>query len=100
MSGDARPPVLFFVQHLLGIGHLKRAATLSRALEATGFAVTLVSGGHPVPGLDIGTARLVQLPPLRAVDKYFKVLVDADDRVIDEAFKKDRAARLDRKSVV
>jgi predicted glycosyltransferase len=29
-----KPKVLFYVQHLLGIGHLKRAVTLSRAMEA------------------------------------------------------------------
>ena len=28
------PAVMIYVQHLLGIGHLKRAATLARALTA------------------------------------------------------------------
>jgi predicted glycosyltransferase len=83
----AAPSVLFYVQHLLGIGHLKRAATLVRALSRSGLDVTFVSGGHEVPGLEIGGARLVQLPPVRAVDVYFKVLVDAGDRVIDDAFR-------------
>jgi predicted glycosyltransferase len=45
-----------------------------------------------VPGLDVGGARFVQLPPVRAVDVYFKVLVDATDTVIDDAF---RARRRD-----
>jgi predicted glycosyltransferase len=84
--------VLFYVQHLLGIGHLKRAATLARALCGAGLDVTFVSGGHEVPGLDVGPARFVQLPPVRAVDVYFKILVDADDQVIDDIF---RARRRD-----
>ena len=43
--------VFFYVQHLLGIGHLKRAHTLARALRAAGFEVTLASGGLPVAGI-------------------------------------------------
>ena len=55
------PRVFFYVQHLLGIGHLRRAAVLARALAAGGFDVLLVSGGAPVP-LDTGRARRHQLP--------------------------------------
>lgn len=86
--------VLFYVQHLLGIGHLRRAAVLARAIAATGVRTTLVSGGHPVPGLDLGDAHLEQLPPVRAVDLYFKELVDEHERPIDEAWKADRRDRL------
>ena len=59
-----RPRILFYVQHLLGIGHLMRAGTLARALEAAGFDVLIVSGGTHVPGFDPGAARVVQLPPV------------------------------------
>ncbi|MGE0154864.1 MAG: glycosyltransferase family protein [Reyranellaceae bacterium] len=90
MSGK----VLFYCQHLLGIGHLRRAATLARALALAGHEVTLVSGGEAVPHLDCAPARLVQLPPVRAVDKFFKVLVDERGTKIDEAFKQARAAQL------
>jgi len=86
--------VLFYVQHLLGIGHLTRAATLARAMQADGMDVTLVTGGAPVRGLDTGGARIVQLPWMRAVDKYFKVLVDETGAEIDDAFKAARQARL------
>lgn len=86
--------ILFHVQHLLGIGHLRRAATLARHFAAAGHDTILTSGGMPVPGLDLGGARLVQLPPVRATDKRFKVLVDSDDAVIDEAFKQRRLAVL------
>ena len=86
--------VLFYVQHLLGIGHLRRAATLVRAMDAAGLEVTLVSGGSPVPGLDLGGARLWQLPPVRAVDLYFKELVDENDQLIDDAWRARRADAL------
>ncbi|HYM32470.1 MAG TPA: hypothetical protein VEU47_14290, partial [Candidatus Cybelea sp.] len=88
----SRRRVLFYVQHLLGIGHLRRAATLTRAFQRAGLETTLVTGGHEIPGLDVGGAELVQLPPTRAADMFFKTLLDADDRPIDDAW---RAARRD-----
>lgn len=86
--------VLFYVQHLLGIGHLRRAATLARAMDAAGLEVHVVSGGSPVPELDIGGGKLWQLPPVRAVDLSFKVLADENDVEIDDAWRDRRAAAL------
>jgi len=73
--------VFFYVQHLLGIGHLKRAATLARALRAAGFDVTLASGGAPVEGIEV-----FQLPPARS-DASFKNLLDEHGNPVDEAWK-------------
>ena len=82
--------IFFYVQHLLGIGHLRRAATLGRALADAGFEVSLVSGGAPVRGIAVG----VQLPPASAADPSFKTLLDEDRQPIDEAWKRRRAAAL------
>jgi predicted glycosyltransferase len=82
--------VFFYVQHLLGIGHLKRADTLARALRRAGFEVALVSGGLPVQGIEV----TLQLPPARAADLSFKVLLDEMGRPIDEAWKRRRSALL------
>ncbi len=84
MSGNR---VMFYVQHLLGIGHQRRGATLTRAMTAAGLEVGFVSGGHEIPNLDLGGARLMQLPATRAVDLYFKKLVDENDRPIDDAWR-------------
>ncbi|QQS14583.1 MAG: glycosyl transferase [Rhodospirillales bacterium] len=86
--------ILFHCQHLLGIGHLRRAATLVRHFAAAGYDTVLTSGGMPVPGLDFGGARMVQLPPVRATDKRFKVLVDERDVLVDDAFKARRVGLL------
>lgn len=88
-----RPRILFYVQHLLGIGHLRRAALLTRILAGAGLDVTLVSGGQPVPHTDVGGGRFVQLPPVRANDRSFSRLLHPDGRPVDDAFK---AARRDR----
>ena len=86
--------VLLYVQHLLGIGHVRRAALIARAMDRAGLNVVLVSGGQPVPGLDLAGAKLVQLPPLRARDDSFAELVDAGGRPVDGAWKAARAAKL------
>ncbi len=70
----------FYVQHLLGIGHVKRAAAVTRALRAAGVEVTLASGGMPVDGIEV-----LQLPPLSSPD--FKTLLDQHGRPVDEAWK-------------
>jgi predicted glycosyltransferase len=89
-----RARVFFYVQHLLGIGHLRRAATITRALERRGLTVAFVAGGEPVPELDLGGAELVQLPPARAGDSGFASIVDAAGRPIDDAWRDRRRAAL------
>jgi predicted glycosyltransferase len=77
--------ILFYVQHLLGIGHLRRALYLVDAMERAGLAVTLVSGGEPLPDLaDVKARRWVQLPPIRAIDASFGNLADTDGRPPDD----------------
>ena len=88
------PRVLFYVQHLLGIGHLARASRIVRALSDNGFAVTLVTGGMPVDGFPGPGIDHVALPAIAVGDGGFSALVDEKGRVIDEAFKADRRDRL------
>lgn len=90
------PPatVLLYVQHLLGIGHLMRAAALARGLEADGMRVVLVSGGMPVTVLDAGVSRFEQLTPVRAADETFKDLVDEHATPVDDAWKARRRTHL------
>jgi len=86
--------IFFYVQHLLGIGHQRRGATLTRAMQDAGLDVTYVSGGHAIPNLELAGAKFVQLPPVRAVDLYFKELVDDNDRPIDDAWREYRREAL------
>ena len=86
--------VLIHVQHLLGIGHLKRAALVARACSDAGLDVTIVSGGLPVPELDLGAARLVQLSPVRAQDQSFRTLVDGDGKEVGAPWEAGRRQHL------
>src|SRR5215469_1201956 len=87
--------VLLYVQHLLGIGHVKRSLRVAKALAEEGIEVTLVSGGEPL-GEEIGAAfkRIVQLAPVRASDATFKNLVGPGGRPINESFRKARRTAL------
>jgi len=84
--------VLLWVQHMLGIGHVRRAALVSRAMAEAGLAVRFVTGGMPAPGIDPGTRDVVQLPPVRSADERFSAYLDEQGAPIDDAW---RARRRD-----
>lgn len=67
--------ILIAVTHLLGAGHLTRAAALARAFAAAGHETVLVSGGRPAPLVRLDGVRLVQLPPLHSEGFDFGRLV-------------------------
>jgi len=90
----SRPPVLFYCQHLLGLGHVQRAARLARALVAAGEHVVFVTGGRPVPGLDLRGAEVVALPPLTAADEAASALALPDGGRPDPAYLAERRAVL------
>jgi predicted glycosyltransferase len=88
------PRLFFYVQHLLGIGHIARASRIATALAADGWEVTVAIGGMPVAGFPGPGARAVTLPAVKAGAAGFADLVDAEGRPIDEAFKLRRRAQL------
>ncbi len=86
--------MLFYVQHLLGIGHLRRAALLVEGWQRAGLDVAVVLGGLPVAGITFGSARVYQLPPLQAADADFSALVDPQGQALSEPFKQGRRQQL------
>jgi predicted glycosyltransferase len=82
--------ILFYVQHLQGVGHVFRAARIVRALVAEGFGVDVAYGGEPIDGFDIPGARIHYLPPVRAGGEVFNRLEDAGGNPVDDAYKKRR----------
>jgi predicted glycosyltransferase len=90
----AAPRAFFYVQHLLGIGHLARASRIARALAEDGFDVTVVTGGTPVTGFPGPLVHHVALPPITAGDAGFSGLADIDGSPVDDIFKENRKERL------
>ncbi len=89
------PRILIYVQHLLGVGHLHRIAAIARALAKQDFAVLLVSGGYPDPTLGrLDGIRFAQLPPARAADASFRIVLDEAGQQVDEAWWDKRRAAL------
>ena len=86
--------VFLYVQHLLGIGHLKRASVIAGALARAGGQVTVASGGAAVTGFFPAAVRLLQLPPASAADASFRMLVDERGQEVDQAWKAQRRQRL------
>lgn len=86
--------VLIAVTHLLGSGHLVRAANLARALVQGGFSATLASGGMPLRVMDGEPFAFVQLPPIRTEGTDFRTLLDEAGEPIDPERKTARIAML------
>lgn len=83
---------LVYAQHLLGTGHVVRAAALARTLAARGVETTLVSGNRIPRTLDTSGLDVALLPPARAADAEFSGVVDDGGAPISDAWK---AARRD-----
>ncbi len=86
--------VMFYVQHLLGVGHLKRASLLAAAMVEGGLDVAVVLGGRDVAGIDFTGCARIQLPAVRAADESFKILIDDNGQPVDDAWREARTARL------
>lgn len=82
MSGK----VLFYVQHLLGVGHLKRAEILAVAMADAGLDVTVALGGPPVAEIPFCGVRMAQLPPAMIADGSFSAILDAAGLPVDNAW--------------
>ena len=66
--------VFFYVQHLLGIGHLARASRIADAMADDGFHVTVATGGTPVAGFPGPKVSHITLPAIVAGDAGFSGL--------------------------
>lgn len=80
------PSVFFYVQHLLGIGHLARASRIARAMIDAGLDVTLVTGGLPVAGFPGPGIPHITLPPIAVSNSDFSGLLTATGQPADAAY--------------
>jgi len=94
MSGTRGKQIMFYVQHLLGVGHVRRAALISDALVAAGHRVHMVLGGADAPGISFAGAEVHRLPEARAADASFSSIVDRNGSRIDDVWRANRRTRL------
>ncbi len=75
MAERPKGRVLFYVQHLLGVGHVFRARRLCEGFAAAGLVTEIIFGGTPLPDLHFAADRVHFLPPIKAgaIDYSFNV---------------------------
>ncbi len=94
MSSGPTQRVMIYVQHLLGVGHFRRAQQLASALTRREFQVDLVSGGMPVSSPGMPGVTMHQLPPTYCADASFSRLLDANGEDVDETWRNHRRQQL------
>ena len=89
--------VLFYVQHLWGVGHVYRATRIARGMARAGFDVHLVWGGTEIPGFDFSGMQVHRLMPVRTSDASFSQLLHGDGSIFsddDKAQRRDHLLKL------
>jgi predicted glycosyltransferase/peptidoglycan/xylan/chitin deacetylase (PgdA/CDA1 family) len=86
--------ILLVVTHLLGVGHLARAAALGRGFARAGHRVVLATGGRPVPTVSTAGLRVIQLPPVHCRGVDFSTLLGDDGAPIGPGLRQARSALL------
>ncbi|KAG1700403.1 hypothetical protein GQR58_005098 [Nymphon striatum] len=88
------PAILFYVQHLWGVGHVYRATRIARGLVNAGCRVHLVWGGTEIPGFDFTGMTVHHLKPARTSDASFSQLLHADGAIFTDEDKQERCNEL------
>ena len=91
---SAQPRILYYVQHLLGVGHVFRTMRVVSALVQRGLAVDLVYGGIQLPDFDAQGANVHFLPSLVSSKGDFSSLLGEDGSPASDHYKEDRRDRL------
>ncbi|MGI9352513.1 MAG: glycosyltransferase family protein, partial [Rhizobiaceae bacterium] len=86
--------VLFYVQHLWGVGHVYRATRIARGMAEAGMEVHIVWGGSKIPGFDFTGLQLHRLTPVRSANVAFSELVHVDGKPFTHEDKNRRRDKL------
>ena len=82
--------VLFYVQHLLGVGHIFRSMRIVAGLVANGFEVDLIHGGQKLDNFRDEGANVHFLPSLNSARGDFSRLITEDGSVADDRYRERR----------
>lgn len=89
-----KPRILYYVQHLLGVGHVFRTMRIVSVLVKRGFHVDLVYGGERLPNFDACGAQMHFLPSLVSSRGDFSNLLAEDGQPASEDYKTKRCDHL------
>ena len=86
--------ILFYVQHLLGIGHLRRTLAIAEARQNTGTPVAVITGGMPINLQQAPPFPVHQLEPLQSADLSFSSIVDRRGEPLNDVLENVRTKEL------
>jgi predicted glycosyltransferase len=86
--------IFYYMQHLMGVGHVFRSMRIAQALVQQGHEIDFVYGGEPIPNFEIPGASIHYLPPLRGGSVVFKDMEMPDGQVADDAYRAKRTAMI------
>lgn len=85
-ESTSKPNLFLYCNYVYGIGHLIRSLELSKGLTSD-FNVYLLSGGEPVPNLEIcDSINFIQLPALFKKEKEVELIPVDQDMSLSECF--------------
>lgn len=88
------PRIMYYVQYLLGIGHVRRSSLIVQELCEQGAHVDVIFGGMPVPSMSFGAATIHPLTAVKSADAGFSGLVKADGSLFTDDDKQQRTQAL------
>ncbi len=86
--------LLFYVQHLLGVGHVFRAQRLCEGFTKAGFSVDVIYGGEPLPIMEFAAESIHFLPIIKAGAIDYSFNIDADGNRLSDAYMAKRQEKL------
>ena len=90
--------VVFYIQHLLGMGHVHRTAALAEAVAQAGkrldVEVVVINGGTNDMTTMVPNCRVEQLPPIGIHERDFNDHRDADGNPVTDEYRHARTRRL------
>ena len=86
--------IFYYMQHLMGVGHVFRSMRIAQALVRQGHQVDFIYGGEPIPNFEVPGATIHYLPPLRGGSVIFKDMEMPDGKVADDGYRAKRTAKI------
>ena len=90
MTRSGQKKILFYVQHLLGVGHVFRARRLCQGFAKAGFLTEILFGGVPLPDMKFEAENIHYLPPIKAGAIDYSFNVDANGNPLSEEYMANR----------